>query len=55
MSSLKSFIQNEVLLKRLQSNDVLVVYDPDQSYGIGVHRLLAGRQRKLIVTPRRPR
>lgn len=32
MSSLKSFIQNEVLLKRLQSNDVLVVYDPDLRY-----------------------
>ena len=32
MNSLKSFIQNEVLLKRLQSTDVLVVYDPDQRY-----------------------
>ena len=32
MSSLKSFIQNEVLLKRLQSTDVLVVYDPDLRY-----------------------
>ena len=32
MSSLKSFIQNEILLKRLQSTGVLVVYDPDHRF-----------------------
>lgn len=30
--TIKSFIQNEVLLKRLQSSDVLVVYDPDRRF-----------------------
>lgn len=30
--TLKSFIQQEVLLKRLQGNGVLVVYDPDRRY-----------------------